>query len=185
MLLGSNLQQTISSKFISILALKAQPTQFKITDFWVSRIIYELGIQPIEAYLWDCFSMMSSRLAEIPLPFFMTGCNHIIKKGVNYLSSIEGLRFDRHSLYCTKCRAICFSIIKSRFSQLGLTCKADFSLYYNHSSIYLLPLLNKLCICRINNLTADGEDGGQKRKPRTFSQTLNSLDKDILAELDL
>ena len=51
-------------------------------------------------------------LVKIPT-FIMIGWGLWIRKRVNYLSGIEGKGVERHSLYFTKCRAICFSIIKS------------------------------------------------------------------------
>ena len=49
------------------------------------------------------------------LLFFMIGWDDRIKKRVNYLSCIEAkgeVRWYRHLLYNTKCRAICFFILK-------------------------------------------------------------------------
>ena len=57
-----------------------------------------------------------SRLAKIPT-FIVIGSDFELRKGLIIELHIKEGGFKRHSLYYTKCRAICFSIIKSLLTE--------------------------------------------------------------------
>ena len=46
-------------------------------------------------------------------PFFIISRDHWIKNRIDYLLDRRKGKFKRHLVYYTKCRAICFSIVKS------------------------------------------------------------------------